>query len=200
LLAEMNIQDRNGDGALEDATGAQVAFTFNSNTGNPTREKCARLIAEDWNKLGLKVDFQLLHFTNLVDRISRTFDYDCILMGLGSGGSDPASQMFVLKSSGPLHQWFPFQAKPATEWEARIDALMDAQMASLDFPTRKKAYDEIQMILAEEMPMIHTAAPFHFAAARKDLANLRPSAFTQYRLTWNIEELYFKTATSTNRP
>jgi peptide/nickel transport system substrate-binding protein len=200
LLAEAGIQDRDGDGAMEDASGTKVAFTFNSNLGNPIRERCALFITEDLNKLGLKVDFQLLQFTNLVERIGRTFDYDCILMGLGSGGSDPASQTFVLKSSGPLHQWFPYQRSPATEWEARIDALMDVQMSTLDFATRKKAYDEIQMILAEEMPMIHTAAPIHFAAARSDLANLRPSVFTPYRLTWNIEELYFKTAGSTIAP
>jgi hypothetical protein len=40
--------------------------------------------------------------------------------------------------------------------------------------------------------MIYTVAPFHFAALRAELVNLRPSALTSYRLTWNIEQLALK--------
>ena len=131
-------------------------------------------------------------FRALVEKINGTFDYECALMGLGGGGLDPASQMNVLKSSEPLHQWFPSQRAPTTDWEARIDMLMDAQMQTLDFAQRKRSFDEVQAILAEQLPMIYTVSPFHFAAARSDLANLRPSVITNSRLTWNVEELFFK--------
>ena len=98
----------------------------------------------------------------------------------------------MLKSSEELHQWFPFQETPATEWEARIDQLMDAQMRTLDFGQRKRQFDEVQSILAEEMPMIYTVSPFCYAAIRSEVGNVRPSVLTPYRVTWNIEELYFK--------
>lgn len=192
LLAEIGLQDRDGDGVLEDAGGAKAGITFNSNSGNPSRERCAAFIAEDLRKLGLKVDFQLVDFPSLTRRINDTFDYECILMGLGGGGVDPTSQANVLKSAEPMHQWFPNQPTPASDWEARIDSLMDAQMRTLDFAQRKKYFDEVQTILAEELPMIYTVSPFHFAAVRPDLANLRPSVLTPYRVTWNVEELYFK--------
>jgi peptide/nickel transport system substrate-binding protein len=198
LLAEIGIQDRDSDGVLEDAGGAKLEIMFNSNTGNRGRERCAALIAEDWRKLGLKVDFQLVPFTNLVDRIGNTFNYDCILMGVGGGGTDPASQINVLKSSEPLHQWFPNQTMPATDWEARIDSLMDAQMRTLNFAERKRLYDEVQSILAEELPMIYTVSPFHFAVVRPDLANLRPSVLTPNRVTWNAEELFLKPPINAN--
>ena len=192
LLAGIGLQDRDGDGVLEDAGGAKVAITFNSNTGNPARERCAAFIAEDLRQLGFKVDFQLVDFQSLTKRINDTFDYECILMGLGGGGVDPASQANVLKSTEPMHQWFPSQKSPASGWEARIDSLMDAQMRTLDFAGRKKYFDEVQAILAEELPMIYTVSPFHFAAVRPDLANVRPSVLTPYRVTWNVQELYFK--------
>ena len=67
-----------------------------------------------------------------------------------------------------------------------------AQMRTLDFAQRKKYFDEVQAILAEELPMIYTVSPFHFAAVRSDLANVRPSVLTPYRVTWNVQELYFK--------
>src|SRR5262249_7489955 len=107
---------------------------------------------------------------------------------------DPASQMNVLKSNEELHQWFPSQKAPSTEWEARIDQLMDSQMRSLDFATRKKAFDEVQAILGEELPMIYTIAPLAYAAARPELKNLKPSVLTPYRVTWNLEELWMDKA------
>ena len=192
LLAEAGVQDRNADGALEDGEGRAVAFVMHSNAGNAQREKCAAIIVGELEKLGFKVKFQPLDFRALVEKINATFDYECVLMGLGGGGVDPASQLNVLKSSEYLHQWFPNQKQPATEWEARMDTLMDAQMHTLDFAKRKKYFDEVQMILAEELPMIYTVAPFHFVAVRPDLANVRPSVLTPYRVTWNVQELYFK--------
>jgi peptide/nickel transport system substrate-binding protein len=192
LLAEAGLQDRNGDGTLEDAEGHAVEFVMNSNTGNAQREKCAAIIIEDLRKLGFKVNFQPLDFRALVEKINGTFEYECVLMGLGGGGVDPASQLNVLKSGEYLHQWFPQQKTPATEWEARMDTLMDAQMRTLDFAARKKLFDEVQVILAEELPMIYTVAPFHFVAIRPDLANVRPSVLSPYRVTWNVDELYFK--------
>jgi len=192
LLAEAGLQDRNGDGTLEDAGGHPVEFTIYSNVGNAQREQCAGIILDDLRKLGLKVNLQPLEFLALVQKINRTFDYECVLMGLAGGGVDPASQLNVLKSDAVLHQWFPSQAKPATAWEARLDKLMDDQMRTLDFAERKKYFDEAQVILAEELPMIYTVAPFNFAAVRPNLANVRPSVLTPYRVTWNLQELYFK--------
>lgn len=192
LLAEIGLQDRKGNGILEDADGQTVEFTLLSNGGNAPREKCARIIVDELRKLGLRVNFQPVAFHELVAKINGTFEYECVLMGLAGGGVDPASQVNVLKSSEMLHQWFPNQKTPATEWEARIDKLMDLQMRTLKFAERKKYFDEVQTILAEEQPMIYTVAPFHFVAVRPDLANVRPSVLTPYRVTWNIEELYFK--------
>lgn len=192
LLAEIGIQDRNNDGVVEDAEGNPVEFTLLSNTGNPPRDKAARMIQEDLKKIGIKVNYEAIAFEALRERIDDTFNYESALMGLGGGGIDPASQMNVLKSSEDLHQWFPLQKTPSTDWEARIDALMDSQMRTLDFAQRKKAFDEVQVILAEQAPMLYTVSPLAYAAIRSDIGNVHPSVLTPYRVTWNIEELYFK--------
>jgi peptide/nickel transport system substrate-binding protein len=192
LLAEIGIQDRKGAGMLEDAEGNPIEIVFISNTGNPMREKAALMIQEDLKKIGIILTYVRVEFRTLLEKVNGTFDYECALMGLGGGGVDPASQLNVLRSSEELHQWFPFQKTPATEWEARIDALMEAQMRTLDFAQRKKAFDEVQAILGEELPMIYTVSPFAFAAIRSDIGNVRPSVLTPYRVTWNIEELYVR--------
>jgi peptide/nickel transport system substrate-binding protein len=195
LLASIGIQDRNNDALLEDADGNVIEFTLLSNDGNPARQQAAVAITKQLKQLGFKVSHQSVPYEALAGpngKINSTFDYECILMGLGGGGLDPTAQSLVLNSSEQLHQWFPNQQTPATDWEARIDFLMDAQMRSLKFPERKKLYDEVQLILAEHMPMIYTITPSHFAVAGANVVNLRPSVITPYRLTWNMEELYFK--------
>lgn len=192
LLKEMGIEDRDGDGVLEDADGNPIEFVFNTNTGNNTRDKIAVLIQSDLKKLGFKVIYQPIEFNTLIDKMNNTYDYDCILMGLGGGSADPASQMNVLKSSGFTHMWFPRQKTPATDWEARIDQVMDDQVKTLDFAERKKDFDEVQLIMAEEQPFISTVNPYWYVAVRSDIANLRPTPLSYYRVTWNAEELYFK--------
>lgn len=192
LLAEIGIQDRNSDGVLEDAEGNPIEITILSNVENVSRSKMAAMIQEDLKKIGFKAGYQPLPFQTIVEKINGTYDYECAIVGLGGGGVDPATQMNVLKSGEPLHQWFPGQKSPSTDWEAKVDSLMDGQMRTLDFATRKKCFDEVQAILAEEQPMIPVVAPLVSAVIRGDLANVRPSAASPYHVTWNIEELYLK--------
>ncbi|HTX21885.1 MAG TPA: ABC transporter substrate-binding protein [Candidatus Aquilonibacter sp.] len=193
LLKEIGIERRNGDNFLTDTNGNKIEFVFNTNTGNGAREKTAVLIQADLQNLGMKVIFQPIEFNTLITKIDDTYDYDCILMGLEPGTSaDPSDDMNVLKSDGFTHEWFPREKMPSTPWEARIDQLMDAQMQTLNYAERKKDYDEVQEILAEQQPMIFTATPMYYAAIRSDIGNVRASALSSYRATWNAEELYFK--------
>jgi len=192
LLKEIGIQQRNGDEFATDADGNKIEFVLNSNTGNETRAKVAVLIANDLQNLGFKVIFQPVEFNTLITKIDDTHDYECVLLGLYATGTDPSLGMNVMKSSGYTHQWFPRQTAPSTDWEARIDYLMDAQNKTLDFAERKKNYDEVQAILAEQQPMIFTRTPLYYAALRADVANARPTALSFYRGTWNLEELYYK--------
>ena len=192
LLKEIGIEDRNGDGILEDVDGNNIEIIFNTNIENNSRNKAAVLIQADLQKLGFKIIFQPVEFNTLIHKIDDTHEYECVLMGLAGGGADPAFQANVVKSSGFTHQWFPREKTPSTDWEARMDELMDAQMKTLDFAERKKDFDEVQKILAEEQPMIFTVTPYYYAAARADIGNLKPTALSYYRVSWNAEELYFK--------
>ncbi|MHB8522786.1 MAG: ABC transporter substrate-binding protein [Limisphaerales bacterium] len=192
LLAELGIQDRNGDGMLEDRDGTPIEFVLNTNTGNSVREKIAVLIQEDLKQLGIKVVYRPIEFNALVDKIDNSFDYDCVILVIGGGGIDPSSSLNVLKSSGFTHMWFPRQKSPSTDWEARVDELMNGQLKTLDFNQRKKLFDEVQRIMAEQLPFIPLVSPVAYSAIRSDIGNVRPTVLTSYRLTWNVEELYFK--------
>ena len=192
LLAEMGLTNHTSDGTLADASGHPVEFSSLYSTNNPARNQIAALIADDLKKLGVRFTPAPVDFRTLLQKINITMDYESASMGLGAGRLDPASQMNVLKSDAPLHQWFPSQQHPSTVWEARLDTLMDTQMRTLDFAERKKAFDEAQVIWAEELPMISLAAPSSASVIRNDIGNVRPAIASSYHVTWNIGELYFK--------
>ena len=192
FLKEIGIEDRDGDGYLEDADGHVIEFVINTNTGNSRRNQTAVIIQEDLKRLGIKLIFQPLEFNTVVNKLHVDCDFDCILLGWAGGAPDPTFNMNVFKSSGYSHEWFPRQTTPSTEWEARMDWLANAQLKTLDFNERKKYYDEIQAILAGQVPMIFTTSMQAYAAVRSDLGNVRGTTLDSKRVTWNVEELYFK--------
>lgn len=194
LLKEIGIEKRNGDNFLTDSNGNKIEFVFNTNIENNERNKMAVLIVSDLKKIGINVVFQPVEFNTLITKIDDTYDYDCVLLGnYSDGGTDPYNCMNILKSSGYDHYWFPRQKTPVTSWEARIDELMDAQMQTLDMNEREKDFNEVQEILADEQPMIFTVTPMYYAAIRPNIGNVRATPLSYYQVTWNAEELYFKT-------
>lgn len=192
LLAEIGIKDRDGDGFLEDEEGNKVEFELNTNAGNSRREKGSVLVQEDLKRLGIRVNYRPLDFNALVAKMDSAYDFECIFLGLASTSPEPASSLNVLRSSGFTHQWFPQQKTPSTDWEARIDELMNKQLKTLDFAARKKYVDEVQVIMSEQVPMIYTALMNAYAAVRSDVGNVQPTVQHNNRIFWNVAELYFR--------
>ncbi len=193
LLKEIGIEKRNGNDNLTDSDGNRIEFVMNSMTGSSSAESQALLITKDLQKLGIKVIFQPVEFNSLEDKLSDTFDFDCILGALGSGGlADPSSGMNVIESSGFTHEWFPEEKTPSTPWEARMDDLMNDQMQTLDENQRKKDYDEVQEIIAEQQPLVFTITPNTYAAINPKIGNVRATVLSDSPATWNAEELYFE--------
>ncbi len=191
LLDEMGLVDRDGNGIREDEKGNQVEFTMITNTGNDNRELIGNIIKDDLSKIGIKMNFNPIEFNTLVVKIDNEYDYECCLLGLTSGDMDPSSGMSVWLSSGRMHQWYPNQPEPATEWEARIDELMKLQITTLNREKRKEYYNEVQYILSDKVPYIYLVIPQIFVAISNKYENLVPTIM-RHRLLWNIEEVWQK--------
>lgn len=180
-----------GDGALVDAHGTPVEFSILTSSSNAQRMKIATLIQDDLSKLGMNVHVVSLEFRAMVGRLLDSYDYEAAVMGLVSGDADPTPEMNVWLSSGETHLWHPEQAAPATPWEAEINNLMQKQMITLDYAKRKRMYDRVQEIVAENVPMICLASPNILVGARDRVGNFRPAILDPYTL-WNIEQLYIR--------
>ncbi len=189
LLRSAGFRDRDGDGVIEDPQGRPVTFTLYTNSGASDRMRIAALIREDLRRLGMKVNFLPIEFNDLVARLTATYDWDAILIGL-TGGVEPHFGKNVWSSAGTLHMWYPRQGEPATPWERRLDEIFDAGVQELDPRKRKALYDEFQRIVAEEVPVIYTVLPARVFAVRDKFGNLKPSGFGG--VFHNIEEIYVR--------
>lgn len=112
-------------------------------------------------------------------------------MGLVSGDADPTSEMNVWMSNGDTHLWHPNQTQPATPWETEMDRLMQQQLVTLDYAKRKRLYDRVQEIVADELPVICLVSPNILVGASDRVGNFHPAILDPYTL-WNIDQLYIQ--------
>ena len=179
------------DGHLMDASGAPVEFSIATSASNAQRTQMATIIQDDLKELGIKANVVPLDFRSLLDRVYQTHDYEAVVLALGGGDVDPNPQINVWLSNGATHLWDLGESKPATPWEAEIDRLMNQQLTTLDPKKRKKLYDRVQEIVAEDLPLICLVSPHILVGAKTDIGNFKPAILDHYVL-WNADELYLK--------
>ncbi len=178
------------DGTLRDPRGAPVRFSIVTNSSNRQRVEIAAIVQEDLRALGIEVQVVPIGFQSLVQRLLETHDYDACILGLGGGDVDPNSESTVWLSSGSRHLWAPAQESPVTSWEATVDELMTRQLTEIDAAARKRQYDQVQQILAEQLPLVYLVSPNVLAGAHRDLGNFRPTILEPSAL-WNVHELFW---------
>ena len=173
---------------LKDRAGNRVEFTIVTNSGNAAREKIAAMIQQDLSQVGIKVSVVTLDFPSLIERITRTFDYDACILGLVNTDLDPSGQMNVWLSSGENHQWNPSQKTPATAWEAEIDKLMREQATAATEKERKGKFDRVQQIVAEQQPFIYLINKDVLVAVSSNVVGAAPVVLNPAGF-WNVDIL-----------
>jgi peptide/nickel transport system substrate-binding protein len=174
--------------ALLDADGNKVEFSMITNAGNKLHERMLALIQQDLARLGIRLNVVVLDFPSLIERISRTFDYESVLMAFTGIDLDPSAQMNIWVSSAANHQWNPNQKAPATAWEAELDKLMAAQNAAQDRTKRKAYFDRVQQIVADQAPLLFLVNPNLLSAVSPSVKNVTPAVLSP-QIFWNAERL-----------
>ena len=179
------------NGALKDIEGNEVVFSIITNSGNKYRERMATMIQDDLQKIGIHVNVVTLDFPTLIERMTQTFDYEAVLLGLTNVGLDPNEQMNVWLSSSENHQWNPSEKSPETPWEAELDNLMRAQGSAADPKKRKESFDRVQEIAVEQAPFIYLVNRNALSAVSANLQGASPVILVP-QTYWNVEWLSVK--------
>ncbi len=171
------------NGRRTDPKGNPIEFNLTTSTGRPESDQICVIFKQDLENLGIKVNYQPLEFTTLVEKIDSTFDWDCVLMGL-SGTMEPNDGSNFYRSSGNLHLWNPNQKTPATPWEAEIDRLMDQGASEMDPTKRVPYYWKIQQILHDQLAIIETVRRKDYVTWTDSLEGFQPKVWGTYKPEW----------------
>ena len=189
---------RTEDGQWLDSSGSRLKLTLVTNTSNSKRSAMATLIQEDFRRLGLDVTFVGLEFGALVERLTRTFDYDLLLLELGGGDPDPSTMLEFWKVDGGSHFFRLGSETAAFPWESELDRLIRLQARQVEPDERRNTVRQIQEILAREAPMVFLLAPNVLVGADARLGNFAPSILDHPTL-WNSDELYWMPESESGR-
>jgi peptide/nickel transport system substrate-binding protein len=187
LLAGIGLEDRNRNGVVEDARGTEARFTVITQQGIGYYERGTTVLRERAAAVGIALDIVPLDFSAMYSRIL-SCDYDAVYMRPLATDLDPAGNLDYWLSSGSAHLWNLGQREPATEWERRIDALMLEQAATLDEKRRHELFDQVQTILAQNVPVLYFAAPRLYYAHSRRVRGVVPSVMRPPVL-WNADML-----------
>jgi peptide/nickel transport system substrate-binding protein len=161
LLKSIGLEDRNGNGVVEDAAGTEARFTA--------------------------LDIVPLEIGALVKRVE-SCDYEAIYMRPLFSDIDPAGNLDYWLSSGSTHLWNMSQQKPANEWEAQLNTVMLEQARTIDPGRRRELFDDAQRIFAENVPVLYFAAPRLFYGHSARLTGVSPSVLRP-ALLWSADTL-----------
>ena len=198
LLRQAGFRRDASGGALRDGAGRPVEFTVLVSASNLLRRKMATLIQDDLQRLGIRAQATPIEFGAMMDAVLNTRKFDAAVWGMASGDADPNSEMNVWASTGSLHVWNLKKGGgadprlPLEAWETEIDRLMQEQMTATRTEARKAAYDRVQLLLSEHLPVVFLAGPHVLAAARRGLGNFQP-AIIEPVLLWNCDRLFWQT-------
>lgn len=175
LLKEIGFKDSDGDGVLEDEDNHKLEVTFFTNADNTQRVQIASLIKKDLEKIGMEINFIPLDFTNLVNKLTATYDWEMILIGL-TGGIEPYFGKNVWSYKGNLHMWNPTK-RALDDYEKEIEEIFEKAGQTLEEEKRKKLFYRWQKIVSEELPLIYTVIPYSLYAIKNKFENLCPTVY-----------------------
>ncbi len=175
LLSECGFK-RGADGFLYDGDGVKVEFDLTIVSTSSIYSDIAQIITDSLKKAGITVNVRQTDFQRLVEQMTKTYDWQSMMIGLSGGSTFPTQGSNVWLSAGNLHMWNPLQEKPATDWEARVDYLYNEASCIVEHDKAFPLWKEYQEIILEQCPLVYL---------------VRSRSFFALQNRWSMDNVYF---------
>ncbi|HTZ18522.1 MAG TPA: peptide-binding protein, partial [Dissulfurispiraceae bacterium] len=143
---------KNADGLLEKG-GKIFSFTVITNQGNDSRMKAAQIMKEQLKRVGIEMNIKVLEWQAMLHEFIDKKRFEAVIMGWGLS-RDP-DLYDIWHSSKTKEGEFNFISYKNDE----IDRLLLEGRQTFDVAKRKKIYNRIHQILADEQPTIFLYVP-----------------------------------------
>jgi peptide/nickel transport system substrate-binding protein len=152
LLSDAGWRDTDGDGIL-DKDGQPFEFEIITNQGNEIRAKCAEIIQRRLGEIGVKVKIRILEWAAFVNDFINKRRFDATILGWTVPLDPDIYDVWHSSKMGPKELNF------ISYKNDEVDALIEKGRETFDQGARKKYYNRIQEILAEEQPYLFLYVP-----------------------------------------
>jgi len=183
LFAEAGWKDTDGDGIL-DKGGKAFSFEIITNQGNVKRKKTATIIQRKLKEVGIQVKIRIIEWAAFLKEFVNKKNFDALILGW-AGGPEPDI----------YNVWHSSKTKPGelnhiSYKNSEVDELLEKGRRTFKQSERKKYYDRIQEILAEEQPYTFLYVAEDLTAIQKRFKGIVPSPLgIDYNFTkWTVEE------------
>ncbi|MFI5294214.1 MAG: peptide-binding protein [Thermodesulfovibrionales bacterium] len=170
----------NSNGVME-KDGRPFEFTIRTNMGNTLRMNTATIIQWRLAKVGIKVKIEAIEWSTFVNEFIDKRRFEVVILGW-SIGLDP-DQYDIWYSGKTKEKEFNFVGYKNPE----VDALLEKGRRTYDIAERKKAYNLIQEILADELPYIFLYVPDATPIVHGRFKGIKPAPIG---ITYNLPKWY----------
>ena len=152
ILAAAGWRDTDGDGIL-DRNGQRFEFELLVNQGNEVRAKTAEIVQRRLAEAGISVKIRVIEWAAFIKEFINKRRFDAVILG------------WTIPMDPDLHDvWHSSKTAPSelnfvSYKNEEVDALLEKGRGTFDRAERKRCYDRIQEILAEDQPYIFLYVP-----------------------------------------
>ncbi len=152
LLADAGWRDTNGDGIL-DRNGQRFEFELLVNQGNEVRAKTAEIVQRRLAELGISVKIRVIEWAAFIKEFINKRRFDAVILGWTIPMDPDLHDVWHSSKTGPSELNF------VSYRNAEVDDLLERGRGTFDRAERKRCYDRIQEILAEDQPYLFLYVP-----------------------------------------
>lgn len=158
------------DGAkalLEEAGQADLTFKILVGQLYPEFVSVALVIQDQLKEIGVTVELEQVEWGTFIDRwIARDFD---AFVSTNGSGNDPDRALYPTFITEGSVNAFQFSSE-------EVDQLLEAGRTSTDRETRKATYNQLEVVLADESPVIFISTRVGYFAVRDNVSDFAPTS------------------------
>src|SRR4029434_8738510 len=137
-------------------------YTFSA---DKTSEGYMSVFQQNWKDIGVEMTPQFEEFSAFVTRLTKTFDFQALLLGF-QWNVDPDQQtMWDSKQHGPGFNLYNYS-------NPKVDDLLDKALHTLDKAERTDLYVQMQNLVMADAPALITDFPKTLAGVNTRVKNL----------------------------
>ncbi len=152
MLNEAGWKDTDNDGVL-DKDGTPFRFTIITNLGNDERKQASEIIQQNLKIVGIDAKIKIVEWQAFINQFVDKRRFEAIILGWNIGLDPDNYLMWHSSQTGPNQYNFVSYSNP------EVDELLILGRKTFDQKKRRKIYQKIHAILAEDQPYCFLYVP-----------------------------------------